>query len=278
MERYIAMKIFRDFIYGIIIGITNIIPGVSGGTMAVILKIYDKILYAISLKNIESNLKFLIPLGLGTITGIFAFSNLMLSLLKNHQMLLNFCFIGLILGSIPMIYKRARYEKVKPRNIAVFMLALALMLGLSFVEGSDNPESYNGIVSADTSGIMLYATLILATAISMIAMLLPGISGSLIMLLLGTYTITLKAIAEFDFILLLFVAIGALLGGFLGIKGIKKMLRFHPQALYFAILGLIVGSLFTIYPGFTADSEGFLSLILLVSFAAISYIFSIKSN
>ncbi|NLY71518.1 MAG: DUF368 domain-containing protein [Clostridiales bacterium] len=274
------MKHLKNFIYGILLGITNIIPGISGGTMAVVLNIYDDILYAISWKNYRKHLPFLSVLGIGILVGIFGFSHTATFLLENYQMQVYYCFIGLILGSIPLIYKKARHDKVKPRNIVIFILALAFMILLTLLSNDSSIistlESPDGSTSTIFAGpiILLYLWLFVVSIISTICMILPGISGSLIMLLLGTYTIVIEAVSNLYMPILAPVILGIIIGGIMGVKFIKKLLRFHPQALYFAILGLIIGSLFSIYPGYPGGIQGILCIILMIIFATISYLFS----
>lgn len=259
----------KTFIYGALIGIANAIPGVSGGTMAVILNIFDKIMYAVSLKNLKNNLKFLMPLALGAIAGVFALSNVIVALLETHEMLLNFCFIGLIIGSLPSIYKRARDKEVKGRNLILCALAFAFMIFM----GSLNQGDFANKTLDDMGGMTVWFCiyLILTVCVSTIAMILPGISGSLIMLLLGVYTVVMGAIADLDFLLMIPIGIGVLSGLFIGVKVIKKMLTSHPQALYFIILGLVAGSVFAIYPGFTFNMDGIVSLIGMVIFGLAAY-------
>ena len=127
------MEYFKNLIFGLLIGIANAIPGVSGGTMAVILNIYDKIMYSLSLKNIKNHLKFLIPLAVGAIVGIYGLSNVIVKAMENYPVILKFCFIGLVLGSIPALYKRAKGETFHKKNWIFFILALAFMIFLFFV-------------------------------------------------------------------------------------------------------------------------------------------------
>lgn len=262
----------KTFIYGALIGIANAIPGVSGGTMAVILNIYDKILYAVSLKNIKEHLKFLIPLAIGALAGIFALSNVIVSLMETHAMILNFCFIGLIIGSLPSIYKRARGSEVKSRNIVLCILAFAFMICISLLNQGDITNKTLEDIGGLTPTLWIY--LMVTVCVSTISMILPGISGSLIMLLFGVYTIVMGAIADLNYMLMIPIGIGVLSGLFLGIKLIKKMLRTHPQALYFIILGLVAGSVFAIFPGFAANGEGIFSIIGMVVFGIAAYALS----
>lgn len=270
------MNFFKTITIGIILGISNVIPGVSGGTMAVILNVYDKILFAISLKNIKTNLKFLIPLALGAGIGIILFSKLMILLFSNHEALLNFCFIGIIIGSIPMIYKRARFEKVKNRSIVIFIFSLFFMLFLFFLGQGDISNKTISEVGGMNTSVFLW--LFFSSTIGAMAMILPGISGSFMLLLLGTYTMTIEAISQLDFIILIPIFLGILLGCFIGVKSIKKMLRFHPQALYFGILGLVIGSIFIIYPGFVGNNEDIVSILLLCFFCLLTSWFSRKAT
>ena len=259
----------KTFIYGALIGIANAIPGVSGGTMAVILNIFDKIMYSVSLKNLKNNLKFLIPLALGAAAGIFALSNVIVTLLETHAMLLNFCFIGLIIGSLPSIYKKASESTIKRRNIILCIMAFAFMIFMGTLNQGDFANKTLDDMGGMTVGLCTY--LILTVCISTIAMILPGISGSLMMLLFGVYTIVMGAIADLNFLLMIPIGTGVLCGLFIGVKVIKNMLTSHPQALYFIILGLVAGSVFAIYPGFTFNADGLISLAGMIIFALAAY-------
>ncbi len=270
------MNYIKNVIFGMILGISNVIPGVSGGTMAVILNIYDKILFAVSLKNIKKNLVFLSTLAIGAILGIFLFSKIMLVVYSEFQVFMSFCFMGLIIGSLPMIYKRARYEKIKYKNVFIFIFTFILMVALYyFIQDEFANKSLSELGGLSPS---IWIWLFLSAAVSGMAMILPGISGSFIMLVLGAYTITIEAISQLNLLTLLPILSGMLVGILGGIKIIKKMLRFHPQALYFAILGLILGSLFYIFPGFPKGTSSLIaSLCLMAFFAIITYIFSKKT-
>lgn len=266
------MKYVKTALCGALIGIANAIPGVSGGTMAVILNVYDKIMYAISPKNLRQNLSFLIPLAIGAILGIFMLSNVIVKAMETYPVVLNFCFIGLVIGSLPAIYRRARGDKLHKRNWIFFAIGLGVMIFLTFA----NPDATTNNSIAEFGGVspQFCFRLFFTGAIGCIAMILPGLSGSLILLLMGTYTAIMESIATFNFPLLGATALGILTGGIIGIKVIKKMLRFHPQALYFGILGLMVGSIIIIWPNFDVDSQGMIAASGLVAFALIAHLFS----
>lgn len=270
------MDHIKNFICGTIIGIANIIPGVSGGTMAVILNVYDKILFAFSLKNLKSNLVFLGCLGAGAGFGIIAFSRVITYLYEQYHMVVNFCFIGLVLGSIPMIYGKARFSGVQAKNWIPFLIALFVMIAITILQlMGGGADGENGVSMA--SGVenlpfhIMLVWLFISAFISTIGMILPGISGSFLLLLFGSYTIVMRAVAEMDFVILFSTGMGVACGGLVGIKLVKIMLRKHPQALYFAILGLMAGSIFNIYPGFSFDRQGLAALAGMVMCTAVSY-------
>lgn len=266
------MEYLKTTVYGILIGIANAIPGVSGGTMAVILDIYDKIMYAISPKNLKQNLKFLVPLAVGAVLGIFMLSNVIVSAMENYPMILNFCFIGLVLGSLPAIYDRAKGDGIHKYNWIFFALGLGVMIFLTLV----NPEATTNKTIAEFGGAspLFCAWLFFTGAIGCIAMILPGLSGSLILLLFGTYGAIMESIATFNFLLIGAAGLGVLTGGAIGVKVIKKMLRFHPQALYFGILGLMIGSMIIIWPGFAFNTQGIIAAAGLIVFTITAYMMS----
>ena len=243
--------------------------------MAVLLNCFDKILLALDAKNISKNLPFLAAIGVGCVCGIFLFSKFITGLFNNHETYIYYCFIGIIIGCLPMIYKRAKYKKVKARNIPVFFFGLSFMIFLSASEGgADLSHTLENIGQGSPA---YYCWLFFATAVGAAVVILPGISGAVILLLLGVYKTAIEAISTLYLPVLLPVAAGALTGLVIGVTVLKKMLRFHPQALYFAILGLIIGSIFMLFPGFTRSKEGFLCVGLAALFMSASYWFSRKA-
>ena len=271
------MYYLKNAIDGLLIGVANDIPGVSGGTMAVILDIYDDIMFSISRTKIKSHLKFLVPLAVGAVVGIFALSKVIVGAMESHPVILNFCFIGLVIGSMPALYKKTRGDEgtaIKPRTWLFFVLALGVMIIMCIV----NPDAIANKSLEEMGGLdaLLMARLFICSGIAMIAMMLPGLSGSLIMLLLGIYGVVMEAVATLNIGVLVPVMLGVAAGGILGVKVIKNMLRFHPQVLYCAILGLMVGSIFVIWPGFASGLEGILAAAGFVAFTAAAYFLSSK--
>ena len=233
------MDFIKHVFYGVAIGISNVIPGLSGGTTAVILNIYDRLIGSISnlRKEPKKSLIFLLPLVLGAGLAILACSNLITYLLERHYMLINFFFIGIIFGSIPMIWKRATKDSFKPWHLIPCAVTFAIMIVT--VVGPFAPETETVITSVTP---WVFIQMFFCSALAAVCMIIPGISGSFVMLLFGVYTTVMTAISSFDAFLLLPIALGAGAGILFGAKIIDFFLRRYPQATYFSILGFVLGS------------------------------------
>lgn len=272
------MNRIKDFFIGIVIGVANVIPGVSGGTMMVILGVYDPILQALDRRKIRDQLPFLVVLAAGTLAGILLFSRGITFLIATYPLPVYYAFIGLVLGSIPAIYKRARTKPMRLTNIAIFLLATVCMI---VIDGLDEGQvAFSTATPVSGSGLPFLAWLVVISAVAAIAMILPGISGSLVLLLLGGYEIVMQALSIFDLKILLPVLLGIFLGLFIGLRSVKSMLSHYPNALYSGILGLIIGSVYAIWPGLPTDTTGsigvmgIVSLFLLIVSAAAAWRFS----
>lgn len=268
------MEYIKKICIGMILGVANVIPGVSAGTMAVILNIYDELLEAMSLdkQKLQANIKFLLSIGVGAVIGILIFSNMLNYLYEHFNKPTSFFFIGIIIGSIPMIWKQAaRGQTLTFKKVIPFIVTLMVMAIMTYV---GQKESTQVALTSLNMAQMLW--IIFAAAISAFAMIIPGISGSFIMLTLGVYTTTITAISTLDFKILIPIGIGVLSGLILGTQIVKKLLSRYRQGTYLAILGLVIGSLFVLYPGIQMNREGIISIILMGAGMQLSYTFSDK--
>jgi putative membrane protein len=210
------MKQIKTIFYGLIIGISNVIPGVSGGTMAVVFGIYERLIAVVSLdiKAIKEDFVFIILLTIGIVGGILGFSNIMNYLLTEHSVLTFYSFLGIILGSFPLILKKANIKKVRTSEIIAFLSTFALMLALTFA----SPEGA-GQIDVSRLTLTLAIAMFFASAISTFTMILPGISGSMVLLAIGMYQgVFGYSIGQFVFPHLLIVVAGMLTGLILGQK------------------------------------------------------------
>lgn len=259
-------KILENFFYGIIFGIGSPIPGVSSGTVAILLNVYDSFFTSINISTAKKNMFSIVIFLLGWVAGLMGTSRLMMFLLEEHRQIVSFVFIGLVLGCVPMILRKATTKKIKKKNILFSVLAFLLMVFLAVYGAGYNQtiEELGGITP------FIFAWLLFASFVSSIAMLVPGVGGSLIMLVFGIYAIYIEAVSTVNIVILIILLIGMVLGVLTGIFLTKKMLKLFSQTLYFIILGLIVGSVLILFPGFSLDLEGLVS----VFFALLCFVFA----
>lgn len=260
-----------NIVIGLIIGVGLILPGVSGGVIAVILNVYDSLVYSMHnlFKEPKKSLKLLIPIGIGVCIGAFLIGKLINYLLfEKNYIETYFVFIGLILGSIPALLDNTK-EKGKINYILIF---ITFILSLSlFIFGKDT-------INLSVGNTNSFLSLFLTGFIFILGKVVPGISSSFILMLIGTYEYFLSVITNpIDMISsraleLIPITLGILLGLVIFIKIMNYLLKKHYGNTYSAIIGFVLGSVIAIYPGITLDIHGILSIILLI----ISFMFSYK--
>ena len=263
------IKILKGVILGILSGAVSPIPGVSSGTLFVFFNIYEEFFQEASFKNLKKNIPLLIAFVIGCAIGIVGVSHIILHLLTNHAMLMYFAFIGLILGCIPMIHKKATVQKVKGVNVAIFIIAISFMIFLTFTSGGEYANQSLEQLGGITPLIIVWV--FVASFVSSTAMLIPGVGGSVMMLAFGIYTIYIEAISSLDPIMLPVLLISMVFGILVSIKIIKGLLVSHPQTLYGAILGFMIGSVFLVFPGFYWGLNGFFAIIAMIACGVFSY-------
>lgn len=249
------MQTIRLILKGGIIGIANIIPGVSGGTMAVVLGIYEKLIEALGNFFTDKTRRkeyflFLLKIGMGAGMTILLFSWVMDYLLTNYRVYTYVFFIGLILGSIPSIYKSHSDMKLNFISIFTFLMAVALILGLFFFAPEETANIDQGAVHqwSVQKGLILIICGILSGG----SMIMPGISGSFILVLLGQYHYIIRSLKNLSVLPLFFLGIGIGIGIWTFAKIIDYLLKRYPKETFYFILGLVIASLIPIFPGVPA--------------------------
>jgi putative membrane protein len=243
------VNIFKGFL----MGICELIPGVSSGTMALLLGIYDQFLGAISKivsKHYRKAILFLLPLVVGMGIAILTLSNLIDYLLRNHMVPTHWFFIGLVIGVVPMMLRISNYRvEFRAGHYIILLMAVALLFVMGMSRGEE--QVINDVAITFPLLIKMFFSGILAST----TMLLPGISGSLVLLILGSYSIVIYAVSELTSfnldILPILIAVGSgiVLGLLVASRIIQYMLRHFTYLTYALILGLVIGSVFAIYPG-----------------------------
>ena len=268
------MKFLFNYIKGILIGAGAIIPGISSGVLCVIFGIYETLLNSILnfFKDWKTNIKFLTPFILGGLTGIIIFSNIILFLFERYPEITSFTFIGLILGCIPSILKICNSkEKFKLRYILFFIVSFIIAILLLLLE---NKMSSNvGIYYGDNYS---FEFLLLAGFLMSLGVVVPGVSSTVILMLLGVYETYLYAVSIMNMRILLPMGIGLLIGGFLCMKLIQFLLNKYHSQTYYSILGFVLGSVFILLPNISFNTTGILSILFCLIGIIISSSFSEK--
>lgn len=242
----------KTILQGMVVGLANIIPGVSGGTMMVSMGLYDKLIHAIThLKSeFKQNLKLLVPIFAGAGIAIVVLSRLFEYLLANHPIPTNFAFCGLIAGSLPFIFKKVQGQKATIGKMIPFLIFFAIVI-LMAVMGETSGAA------ADVSFSLINVVKLLGVGIVAAAtMVVPGVSGSMMLMLLGYYDVVLATINDFIDALFAFdmaeilrtvgvlapFGIGVVVGIFLIAKLIEFIFAKAEAYAYYGIIGLIIAS------------------------------------
>ncbi len=246
------MEFVKDILKGSLVGVANIIPGVSGGTMAVSMGIYDKLITAVThiFKDFKKSLRILLPIVIGAVLGIGILAFVIKWLFANYPVQTNLLFIGLIVGGLPIIWKKTKKQRITAGAIITFLVFLSIVILFPIFGNGAGAEV------ALTPGIGMFLKLILIGIIAAATMVIPGVSGSMMLMILGYYNPILNTITGFIssaaaldiagmmsyvWILIPF-GIGVVVGIFAIAKFVEYVFEHAPAIAYCAILGLIVGS------------------------------------
>ena len=233
----ITLGFLKDFIEGIAIGSGAILPGISSGVICVIFGIYENLLNCVLnfFKNVKQNFKFLFPIVLGIFFGIIIFGNLLKYIFYAYPIQTKFIFIGLILGNVPTLFKEAcSKNKFKPHYLIYMLITFAIGVGLVFLE--------NTLSSTTSATEYSYFYLILCGFLMSAGVIIPGVSSTLILMLLGVYDAYLVSVSSIYLPLLIPMGIGLILGSIICMKLIKFLL--DKISILSLCLGLCISSLF----------------------------------
>ena len=266
------MKFLFDILRGCAIGIANIIPGVSGGTLAVSMGIYDKIISSVTglFRHFRKSVTTLLPYGIGMAVGLLGLSFIIEFLFARYPLPTILLFIGLILGGVPAIWHKIRGQKIDAIGVVLFILFFALLVLLPVIAGEERTDLV--LTPSILTGVKLFFAGMIASA----TMVIPGVSGSMILMSLGYYAPILSSITAFvravlDFnisaalaecAVLVPFGIGVLVGIFAIAKLIEFLLARFETYTYCAVLGLVAASPISIFTAFRIPRPSFFILIL----------------
>ena len=273
------MNMFKNIIKGMMIGIANIMTGVSGGTLAVSMGIYDKLIHCIThiLSEFKESMKFLLPIFAGAGIALVALTFVIEALFQYYPIPTNLLFIGLIVGGLPPVVTKVKSHKLSFGHILAGLLFFALVVGMAMMGDNGNRQVTLNL------GIVPMIKLVLVGIIAAATMIIPGVSGSMVLLILGYYEPIIQQITAFCTAVITLDMAGILhgiaillpfgIGVLIGILGIAKIIEIifekYPVYAYCAIIGLIAASPIAIlvcsnFAGFSVS----VLLISIVTFAA----------
>lgn len=263
-------------------GVANIIPGVSGGTIAVVFGIYEDLMNALGhfltdKVNRWKHVKFLALIFSGSLLAIVSLARALSWSFEYYPLPTVYFFLGLIIGSIPVVYKSHPEMKVTSARIISFITGLVLVIVLALVqEASGGDEAGMTALNVSLLSLLFY---LFSGAVAASAMIVPGVSGSFMLILLGVYWQVLGALSGLTasllseglsalmierLLVLGALGIGVVIGILLFSKIMSWALRIYPASTMYLILGLIIGSIYQIYPGFEISLRGLYATITFI--------------
>lgn len=259
-----------NILKGFAMGTSDLVPGVSGGTIALLLGIYNQFIASISgifSRRFWPSFTFLIPIIIGMLLAMGSLSNLFNYLLSQHHIPTMFFFGGLIIGIVPYLLKISNYKtSFTTKHYMMVIAGIAILIVITLMNNGDKHAGET--LTLSTSLIIKY---FIAGMCASSAMLLPGISGSFMLLVFGVYGTVMLAISEvvkLNFAglpILLAVGFGVLAGFIISSKIIQYFLTHHKLMTFALIIGFVVGSLFAVFPGLPTNIVmWFFSLVVFI--------------
>ena len=251
-------KIKENIILGVkgfIMGIANIIPGVSGGTLALTLGLYERFIGAIShfFSNLTENIKFLLPIAIGLCLAILSMSRVIDYSYEHFPIPTTLFFVGLVIGGIPMLYHKVKGKK-EGKQISswiILLMTFSLVIVMAFAD-----QLFGTTAKVNLSGLDLWGYIILffVGMIAAATMVIPGVSGSLVLMLLGYYYPILKVVKSLtkfenlgeNIMIAGIFGVGVLVGIVLISKIIEFLLKKFETKTYYGVLGFIFASILAI--------------------------------
>ncbi|SDB81046.1 DUF368 domain-containing protein [Shouchella lonarensis] len=241
------MVIWSNIIRGAAMGITEIMPGISGSTIAMLMGIYERLLQSLSdltKGNWQRAFGFLVPLGIGMVCALLLFSHLIKYLLKHHEAPLFYLFVGLIIGILPFLWRSGRTHSKKSfrlTHLILMVVSFALVALMRFV----SEPTTTVITNLDTG---TYLFLFASGWIASTALVLPGVSGSLMLMVLGVYHTAISSLTTFNVPVITAIGLGVCAGILITSRVIRFFFDTYTQATYAVMFGLVAGSIIVIFP------------------------------
>ncbi len=261
-----VMNFLVNCIKGIVIGAGAILPGISSGVLCVILEIYEKLLDSVLnfFKNIKNNFKYLAPIVIGAFLGILIFSNFLNYLLIEFPIQTKSIFIGLILGCIPSLVKQCNSKSTIKKNYILYAIA-TFIIGIVIVMLEKN---INFVATSDFS----FGYLFVSGFVMSVGIVVPGVSNTIILMLMGVYSTYLSAVSTMFLPVLIPMGLGVIVGSFIFMKIIKILLDKCYVQTFYSIIGFSLGSVLVLLPELHIDSSSIISILcIILGFILVSF-------
>ena len=254
------------FLKGIILGLSTLVPGLSAGTFAVVLGIYEKLINVVShlTKDLKNNILYVLPIGIGAVIAMLLGSNVVSYFLSNYHLATMLLFLGVIIGGIPLLYRRVKGHEKEPINIIIFLIAFALII-IMYVANANTKN-----IDLNSLNIVGYVMLAVVAAITSAAMIIPGVSGSFMLMLFGYFEPIINTVKDLkdmsllshNLSILIPFGIGVIIGIVLISKVINYLLDHHEQKTFSAVLGFVIASIVTIVWGLVGTNINIIELLI----------------
>ena len=258
--------IVKNFFNGLVFGITQVIPGVSVGTVALILGFYFELIENINhfFKDIRKSLSFLIPLAVGITLGLLLFSSIIDFLLTNYSFPTMLFFIGMVAGIIPRFFSKLKEggQKLYARDFLLIIFPFVILSATTFLRGTNAPGQMEVAEVIANINISYMVFLFIAGIAAASALVIPGFSGSVVLLLMGVFHLAIYSVSSIRFLLLdlsnfalmmdiikviVPLGIGTVIGIVFMARLIEKLFKNHQRQVYLVVLGLLLGSVFNLF-------------------------------
>ena len=266
------MHFLLDFFKGVAIGAGAILPGISSGVLCVVFGIYETLLNCALnfFKNFKYNFKFLFPICLGAFVGIVLFGNILKYIFYAYPIQTKSIFVGLIIGSIPKLVEETHAKtSFKLHYLACSLISFGVGIFLVYIE---NKYSFQNNVNHFSFIYLIFSGFLMSAGV-----IIPGVSSTLILMLLGVYDGYILSVSSLYVPFLFPLTVGLILGSICCMKLIKLLLdRFHAQTFY-SIIGFTIGSIFVLFPRIISINDAIIS-ILCVIFGILIVCFPLNTN
>ncbi len=255
----------KKLFLGLLIGISCITPGLSGGVIATTVGLYEPAVHAIVnlRKEFRQSAIFLFAPAIGVGAGILIFSKIMPNLMMKAEFAVLYVFLGLVAGSIPSLIKEANSGGFRSKYLWATAIAFAAVIWVGQISAwTPNPTDNVRLSEINT---------ILYGAILGVGTIIPGISSSFILIYLGVYERLLTAISNFDIRILALLAIGFIASALLVIQLVEILFRKVRGFAYYTIIGFLFGFMVLIFPGLRTGLGLSIDIALFVAGTAVSF-------